>query len=350
MKTAPVTIVIPHRNRVDEILRSLKSLQTFQTVPQEVIIVDDFSYPDQQRLLRDILSKFKNINIKLFCFSKHVGTSDAKNLGLFNTRTPYIWFLDSDTEIISTDTLEVGCQILDKNPDVGVVGTEIIKGRHNQRYIREQYLLKTFWSAYIYHPVTKVFRKEVDFISTCNFLTRTKILEKIGGFHSLLENGEDKLACIQIQKLNYKILLDTRFAVLHHQSPTSREDFLTRVRIQFRDVAFIYGTVSSIWKLAAFHVNCVLSMLEYYKHITKNYRLYGNPSAINSKDTLDTSRSFKLLNLINRLINIVKVIIHYILANKTYMFLKGYYLNKKNKKDLKTIKIHLSKLCNEINL
>jgi len=56
------------------------------------------------------------------------------------------------------------------------------------------------------------------------------------------------------------------------------------------------------------------------------------------------------LTLINRLINIVKVMIHYVLANKTYMFLKGYYLNKKNKKDLKIIKIHLSKLCNEINL
>ena len=65
MKTVPVTIVIPHRNRVNEILRSLKSIQTVQTFPQEVIIVDDFSYPDQQRLLRDILSKFKNINIKL---------------------------------------------------------------------------------------------------------------------------------------------------------------------------------------------------------------------------------------------------------------------------------------------
>ena len=93
MKIAPVTLVIPHRNRAYDIQRNLKSFQNLKTIPQEIIIVDDFSKPDQRRLLRDILFEFKNLNIKLFFFREHLGTSNAKNLGLINTQTPYIWFL-----------------------------------------------------------------------------------------------------------------------------------------------------------------------------------------------------------------------------------------------------------------
>jgi len=355
MKIAPVTLVIPHRNRAYDIQRNLKSFQNLKTIPQEIIIVDDFSKPDQRRLLRDILFEFKNLNIKLFFFREHLGTSNAKNLGLINTQTPYIWFLDSDTEIINTDTLEIGCQILDQNPAIGVLGTEIVKDRNNQHHIREQYLLKNLWSAFIYHPIKKVFQKEVDFISSCNFLTRTKLINEIGGFHNKLESGEDKLACIQIQKLNYKILLDTRFAVLHHQSLENRKDFLTRARIKFRDDAFIYGTTSNIWKLLLLNIIFIISMPEFYKNTTKIYRQYGNAAAINSKDTWDTSRSFNPINLIGKFITLGKIMLQYFLANKTYMAIKGYYYNKKNKRNFQKFvcllnNIHLEKLCNKIDL
>ena len=91
-------------------------------------------------------------------------------------------------------------------------------------------------------------------------------------------------------------------------------------------------------------------MVGFYKNITGIYRLYGNAAATNSKDTLDTSRSFNPLILIGQFITLGRIMIHYILANKTYMAIKGYYINKKNKRDFQTNKIHLSKLCNEINL
>ena len=57
---------------------------------------------------------------------------DAKNLAIVYTKTPYIWFLDSDTEIITFNVLEMGCEILDNNPTLGVIGAEIVRDKNVQ--------------------------------------------------------------------------------------------------------------------------------------------------------------------------------------------------------------------------
>ncbi len=319
MKTVPVTLVIPHRNRADDVRRCLRSLQGAKTIPQEVLVVDDCSRAEQQRSLRDILSEFKNLDVKLFSYSEHVGRSDAKNLGISKTRTPYIWFLDSDTEMIDPDALEAGYSFLHKNPGIGVIGAEIVEDSNRQRYIREAYLLRSLWSAFIYHPGGNDLRKEVDIIPTCNFLTRTDLMKEIGGFHSKLENGEDKLACLQIRELGYRIFLDSRFGVLHRQSPAEREQFLARVSVTFRDIAFIYGATSSFWKLAVFHINCMLSLWKLYKNNMEMSRVF-----FHHQDTLDIGQGLCFRDRVNRLRNIGKLMVQYVLANKTYMSVKGY--------------------------
>jgi GT2 family glycosyltransferase len=284
-----------------------------------VIVVDDCSRAEQQLLLRDIISEFKNLNVKLFCYSKQVGTSDAKNLGILKTRTPYIWFLDSDTEMINPDAFEVGYQLLDKDPSIGVVGAEIVEDSKHQRYVRETCLLKSLWSAYIHHPVGNDVRKKVDVVHTCNFLTRTDLMKKIGGFCAKLSDGEDKLACLQIRELGYRIFLDSRFGVLHHRAPTERAQLFTRVRVNLRDAAFIYGAISSFWKLAVFHIDCMFSLWKFYTS-TMEMRLIF----VHHQDALDIDRGSCFLDRVKRLRDIGKIMVQYVLANKTYMLIKGY--------------------------
>lgn len=332
MKTLAVTLVIPHRNRSDEIQRCFRSLQTAKAIPQEVIVVDDCSRIEEQRLLYDIISEFKNLNIKMFCHNEHLGTANAKNLGILKPQTPYIWFLDSDTEMINPDALEVGCQILDKNPDIGVVGAEIVEDSNRQRYVREAYLLRSLWSAFIHHPLGEDIRKEVAFVATCNFLTRTDLIKEIGGFHSKLENGEDKLACLQIRALGYKIFLDSRFGVLHYRSLIDKPQFWMRVRITFRDCAFIYGATGNFWKLATFHLNCALSLWKLYKNNMEMYRIF-----IFHQDTLATGQRLHFWDWLNLLGNTVKLMVQYVLANKTYMLLKGYCFRLTNKMKPQTV-------------
>ena len=80
------------------------------------------------------------------------------------------------------------------------------------------------------------------------------------------------------------------------------------------------------------------------------YRLFGNPSASHSKDTLDPEPFLGPMNLIRSLRDKGLVMVQYVLANKTYMSLKGYYFRKTDKRDFKVITERISNLCNEINL
>ena len=347
MKTLPVTLVIPHRNRVEELRHCLQSLQVAKAIPEKVIVVDDFSCAEQQKLVSDILSEFNNLNIKLFFYGENVGTSDAKNLGILKTQTPYIWFLDSDTQIINPNALEIGCEVLRKNPSIGVVGAEFLEDDKHQRYVRESCLLRSLWTACINHPVGNEIRKEVDIMPTCNFLTRTDLIKEIGGFHSKLVNGEDKLACLQIRELGYSIFLDSRFEVLHCLSPVERGKFLTRVRITFRDVAFIYGATSSFLSLVVFHLNCLLSLKKLYSNNIETYRLFYH-----NKDRFNAAPTKGLSELGKQLMDLGKLACQYVLANKTYMSFKGYCFrlltkNKPNKFQEQTINL-TKKLTHEL--
>jgi GT2 family glycosyltransferase len=309
-----------------------------------VIVVDDCSRIEEQRLLYDIISEFKNLNIQMFRHNEHLGTSNAKNSGILKTKTPYIWFLDSDTEMINPDALEVGCQILDKNPDIGVVAAEIVEDSNRQRYVREAYLLRSLWSAFIHHPLGDDIRKEVAFVATCNFLTRTDLIKEIGGFHSKLENGEDKLACLQIRALGYKIFLDSRFGVLHYRSLIDKSQFWMRTRITFRDCAFIYGATNGFWKLATFHIDCMLSLWKLYKNNMEMFQLF-----IQHQEALDVSQNS---HWVMRLGEIVRLMVQYVLANKTYMAVKGYCFRLTSKMNSQTIqdraRQHSKRLTHEL--
>ena len=332
MKTLPVTLVIPHRNRADEIKRCIKSLQESKTIPQEVFIIDDCSQAEQRQLLQEIISGCANLNIRLFLYDEHVGRSDAKNLGILKTRTPYIWFLDSDTEMVNPDALEAGYQLIDKNPAIGVVGGEIVEDSSRQRYIRETYLLKSLWSGFVDHPGGSDIQKEADIVPTCNFLTRTSLMKEIGGFHSKIEHGEDKLACLQIRELGYRIFLDSCFGVLHHQSSAERMQFFTVACATFRDTAFIYGATNNFWKLIAFHINCMLSVPKLYRNNMERYRIFMPHKAV-----LETGQGYGFWVSIKRLRDIGRLTAQYVLANKTYMSLKGYHFRLTNKKNPVTV-------------
>ena len=256
----PITIVIPHRNRINEIKVCVKSIQALSPLPSKVHIIDDFSDAEQIKNLRLYISQIKNLNIILSFHDKHLGTSVAKNLGTQQAQTPYIWFLDSDTEFLEYDTLDIGFKTLEQNSNVGITGAEIVRGPKDRFYLKEYYHLPSKWTACKNHLLESTIQKNVKILTTCNFLTRVELMTRIGGFNKELATSEDKLACMQIEKLGYKIYLDSRLKVLHHVSPKERPQFYSRAKTFFRDFAFVYGATSSFKKLFFFHALLLLSI------------------------------------------------------------------------------------------
>ena len=87
-----VSIVIATRNRRAMLADAVNSVQTQAGVDWELIVVDDASTDDTW----DFLSGLHDPRIRCFRQEKQYERSAARNLGLANSRSEFIIFLDDD--------------------------------------------------------------------------------------------------------------------------------------------------------------------------------------------------------------------------------------------------------------
>lgn len=111
-----ISVVIPTRDRARYISEALDSVfaQTFHNY--EIIIVDDGSVDDTQKILQPHI---KNGSIQYFR-QEAKGVSAARNKGIGLASAPYIAFLDSDDIFLPTK-LEKQIQVFAKQSDLGFV-------------------------------------------------------------------------------------------------------------------------------------------------------------------------------------------------------------------------------------
>lgn len=93
MFTRKTTLIIPTRNRFNQIIRNLRYFQRNLIYFKEIIIIDS-SDKIQKKKLTNIVKKYKNIKL---IFSKP-SSSRQRNLGLKNTnkKSKFVMFLDDD--------------------------------------------------------------------------------------------------------------------------------------------------------------------------------------------------------------------------------------------------------------
>lgn len=117
-----VSIIIPCYN-VDELLieRCLKSinLQTFSDY--EVIIVDDGSKPEYQKIFDSLEEKCKNISI---FHQENKGVSAARNFGLKQSHGEYVLYVDADDYLVPSCLNEAVKTVASENADI-VMGMNI---------------------------------------------------------------------------------------------------------------------------------------------------------------------------------------------------------------------------------
>src|SRR3546814_581073 len=92
-----VAVVIPHFNRVASLRNALQSIAYQTRKPEEVIIVDDGSVPENLEEIYRIVREFSNeLEVKLIKNEENRGANVSRNIGVFATCAKYIAFLDSD--------------------------------------------------------------------------------------------------------------------------------------------------------------------------------------------------------------------------------------------------------------
>jgi len=221
----------------------------------EVIVVDNASTDETVKKLKNI--KAKNKNVILIENKKNLGFGKANNQGIRIAKGKYILFLNSDVIVERIDWKKI-IDFLNEKQEIGAL-TVKVKLKNGQIDPASHRGFPTLWRSFCYFSSLEknlsfnwLFKKifggyhllhlnlktvhEVEAISGAFFLTRKKIMDKVGGFdENFFMYGEDIDLCLRIKKLNYKIIYYPDFEVLHlkHQSGLKSKDKETETRTRY---------------------------------------------------------------------------------------------------------------------
>ena len=87
-----ISVIIPTLNRVNLLKRALRSVLNQTLPPDEIIVIDNGSTDDTKNMIND---NFQNIK---YYYLHDKGVSKARNLGIKNSNSEWLSFLDSDDE------------------------------------------------------------------------------------------------------------------------------------------------------------------------------------------------------------------------------------------------------------
>ena len=104
-----ITVVIPTYNRYEFLKRALASVYAQSYPPKEVIVVDDGSTDNTSQIKQDFIDA-------KYIYQTNSGVSSARNLGIKNSASEWIAFLDSDDEW-DIDKLKLQVEFHKNNPD-----------------------------------------------------------------------------------------------------------------------------------------------------------------------------------------------------------------------------------------
>ena len=121
-QTPRIAVVIPCFNHADVLRRTLDALfsQTFK--PSEIVVIDDGSTDHPERVIEEFENKSPSLHkegavgVQLVRFDTNRGAPAARNEGARITSSPYVIFLDADSELVPT-ALETYVKTLEQHPE-----------------------------------------------------------------------------------------------------------------------------------------------------------------------------------------------------------------------------------------
>lgn len=117
----PVSVIVVSFNTEALTRKALQALYKSSKLPEQVILVDNNSKDGSVQMVKNEFPEVLLVENK-----ENVGFAKGNNIGIRQfANQPYIWLLNSDTET-SNNTLEELVAYMENNPQVGVVGPQMI--------------------------------------------------------------------------------------------------------------------------------------------------------------------------------------------------------------------------------
>ena len=179
-KTPQISVIIPVYNTGQYLKKCLDSLiyQTYENL--EIICIDDGSTDNSSDIIKEYTAKDSRVS---FYTQKHLGTSNARNMGIDKAKGDYISFIDSDDWVFLTlyQTFIDYLEKTDKTPDIYMFNAcAYIKGRND--IIPKTFFDLTDWNnhqnKYTLHTFDDCLRPFSRNLSAANKIYRKKFLEE----------------------------------------------------------------------------------------------------------------------------------------------------------------------------
>lgn len=176
-----VSVIIPTYKRPEKLRSAIQQVleQSFQAF--ELIIVSDGSHEETDEVMA---AYQEHVNIRYFSYPENKGGNHARNVGIKKARGEYIAFLDDD-DLWARTKLEKQVELLDENPEVGLVytGKKTVYPEYNVSYIHAPKAIgdlseKIFLTNYVG--------------STSNVMLRKELFDEVGLFDEHLPSMQDR--------------------------------------------------------------------------------------------------------------------------------------------------------------
>lgn len=136
-----ISIVVASRNRPKHLTNLFNSLIKTNSIPDEVILVDNDS--DQMHCYPEIVEKFKEKLPVKYYIEKKLGPNHARNYGVEVATGEIIVFVDDDCEVQAGWLANLVAPIIN-DENIGAVGGKIIP-KYNKSFLDLFYHLINFY-------------------------------------------------------------------------------------------------------------------------------------------------------------------------------------------------------------
>lgn len=208
-----IAVVIAHFNDPDGLARALLSVSNQTVSPYETVVVDDGSSSENFALVEELSTKFKFKLIR----KDNGGQSSARNLGVRESASSHICFLDQDDEFIDTH-IETLRDLWTRDSLLAFVyGDAWRKSNTGQVFFR-----KTMRGEFDYNIASIFDLASIDFMVTpgMTMISRSHF-ESVSGFDELLRGYEDDDLFFRFSLAGYKAIKTPKPVLLWTQDPNS---------------------------------------------------------------------------------------------------------------------------------
>lgn len=251
-----ISLVICVYNRALELGNLLNSLlRLMYSGNLEVVVVDDCSTENIFEIVECYKNRMDRFSVIYTRMDENSGPAIARNTGVSISNGEYIWFLDSDTEIIHPTMIDDILTYFEEFPRVGIIGGEMQPfGQDLYYFSYGHYPNLAKWNDFTLvseEEKVPLFIKK-DILATSNLFLRHSLFDKIGGFRKDYICLEDADFCLRILKLGYYHLVSSKTLVIHYHSRAGR----TKGKFSFYDDPYQLAL--------AYHENRIRLLCDHY--------------------------------------------------------------------------------------